>query len=723
MSATASATVPNNSNNPSGSFEIGTDDTSAVQAAYNAAASAKATLLFPATQGANSCLIGTIDLSAGNTVSNIVPIQGQGSVVSSVTGLPGEDVFLWPDNRKVNTQYSYVKGLQINVDPSIDISGPSGSVPNRVTGMMANGSGGLTAQTVPITPGPVLISGASIGLSTDGTFDELTVANPSVNGGNFNIPASWMVIGQPLSIPGIGLSATITQVLPSGQVIFSPAYSGAASGLSGTWGTGIAPPWYVGNCGYAIPGSNGALNGGFQIMFEDVTFLPVGSTPASANHTCGMFFQQQPYRARFTRITVQRLYYGYIEALPTSNNQITWTPDTSTYHDVDFNVLIPFVQYAGNHRIIDGINIYAANNPFSLGPFFLNGPMNNAGGSTVTHFYHECWSPNSGENQRWQGSGWTILAGSLTQCGGPYVAWQANQSFVTDTQIGGPAVGTPATAGLQLSGNGNTFLADSLALNANTTITAQVNDTGYGNTVTVNNSNFPLLPMPANLPRCIPGEFDGSFLSGFIGSPFTSRCGLVLDYSTSQVTGSAASSVTYKPSVAGDGNPAPGYWFTSGSVPGFVQINAAGQPWAVGTRVPRTSQMYLVIGAKVGTAGSQTFVVFDNTAGSTVATCSFTFSAANTYSIHGQKGVSDACAFSTTSIPVGDVLLLQYAPSSALVSESIGFVALVPAETDPKTLASGSTATTQITTDASTQVATRCLRPQRHSITKPGYLN
>ncbi|WP_058187369.1 beta strand repeat-containing protein [Terracidiphilus gabretensis] len=726
LSATASATVPNNSNNPSGNFEIGTDDTSAVQAAYNAAAAAKATLLFPATQGNNSCLIGTIDLSAGSKVNSAVPIQGQGSVASVVTGLPGQDVFQWPDGRPISSSYSYVKGLQITVDTSIDISGPSGSYSNRVTGLAANGTGSLTALSAAVTPGPVNFTGAAISTniapgpvnftgaaistSSDGTFDELTVATPATNGGNFNLLPSWMVIGQPVSIPGIGLNAAITSVAAgangASQVTFAPAYSGAASNLNGTWGAGIAPPWYIGNCGFAVPGSNGATIGGPQMMFEDVTFRAAPGTPAFANHSCAMFFQQPPYRSRFTRITAQNLYYGYIEALPTSNNQITWTPDTATYHDVDFSTQIPFVQYAGNHRIIDGLNIYSANHPLALGPFFLNGPLNGAGNSTVTHLYHECWSPNSGENQRWQGSQWTILAGSLTQCGGPYVAWQANQSFVTDVLIGGPAIATPATAGLQLSGSGNTFVAANLALNANNSLTALVNDTGYGNTVTANNSNFPLLPMRANLPRCIPGEFDGSFLSGFAGSPFTSRCGLVLDYSTSQVNGPGASSVSYAPSVPGDGNPAPGYWYTSTPTGAVVQINAAGEPWAVGMRVPQTSQMYLVVGGKVSTAGSQSFVVYDNTAGSIVAACSFTFNAANTFSIHGQKGAPDACAFSTASVPVGDVLIVRYAPAAALGAESVGFMAFVPAETDPKTLANGSTATTQTTTDASTQVAT-----------------
>ncbi len=708
LSATASATVPNNSNNPGGNFEIGTDDTAAVQAAYNAAGAAKATLLFPATQGNNSCLIGAIDLSGGGTQNHSVPILGQGSAVSSVTGLPGQDVFLWPDGRPISAAYSFVKGLQINVDSSLDVSGSTGSYPNRVTGMAANGSGGLTAMSPAIAPGPVNFIGGAISTSSDGTYDQLTVATPATNGGEFNQLPSWMVIGMPVSIPAIGLSATVTSVASgangASQITFAPAYSGAASNLSGTWGTGIAPPWYIGNCGFAVPGSNGLNIGGPQMMFEDVTFKATAGTPAMANHTCAMFFQQPPYRSRFTRITAQNLYYGYVEALPTSNNNGTWTPDTSTYHDFDTNVLIPFIQYAGNHRIIDGLNIYAGA-PFAVGPFFLNGPLNSAGGSTVTHFYEECWSANSGENQRWQGGNWTIVAGSMTQCGGPYVAWQANRSFVTDALIGGPGIASPATAGLQLSGNGNTFLAVTLALNANASVTAQVNDTGVGNTVTANSSNLPALAVRANLPHCIPGEFDGSFLSGFTASPFTSRCGLMLDYSTSLVNGPGAGSVSYKPSVAGDGNPAPGYWYTSSGT-GTVQINASGQPWAVGSRVPQTSQMYLVVGGKVGTAGSQSFAVYDNTAGTTLAACSFTFSTANTFSIHGQKAASDACAFSTASVPAGDVLIVQYSPSSALGAESIGFVAFVPADTDPKSLASGSTATTQTSTDASTLVAT-----------------
>jgi hypothetical protein len=121
-------------------------------------------------------------------------------------------------------------------------------------------------------------------------------------------------------------------------------------------------------------------------------------------------------------------------------------------------------------------------------------------------------------------------------------------------------------------------------------------------------------------------------------------------------------------------------------------------------RVPQTSQMYLVVGGKVGIAGAQSFTVRDATASTTVATCSFSMT--TSFALHGNKAATDACLFSTASVPTGDVLIVQYGPSPALGAESIGFVAFAPAATDPMTIPGGSTATTQTSSDTSTQVAT-----------------
>ena len=83
-------------------YEIGTLNTSAIQAAYNAAASLTESLLIPASGTGTSCLTGTIDLSAGNTIYAPLTILGQGQGVSSITGLPGEDILAWPDGRRVS---------------------------------------------------------------------------------------------------------------------------------------------------------------------------------------------------------------------------------------------------------------------------------------------------------------------------------------------------------------------------------------------------------------------------------------------------------------------------------------------------------------------------------------------------------------------------------------------------------------------------------------------
>jgi len=672
----------------SGPLEIGTLDTAAIQNAYNDAGASRASVLIPSSRG-RSCLTGAIDLSAGfaskapGALSNPVNIQGQGSEVSSLTGLPGQDVLQWPDGRRVMSGYAKLSGLRIVVDTSLDVSsskGGAGSYPGRITGQVADGKGGLKAATPPISPGPVTFANGSISQSGDGAYDELVLPSTAtfLGAGAFEANAPWMIVGQPISIPSLKFKATITAVLSQTQVKFSPPFNGAATDLAGSYGAGLAPPWFVGNCGIVFPATSGTTTGGVQMIFEDLNFQITRGSYQFSNHSCAMFFQQPPYFATFRRITAQNFYYGYIEALPVRENQITWTPDTAHYFDINISATIPMVMYAGNHRTLDGINLYGASHPLGLGPFFLNGPLNGAGNSTVSHFYHECWSDNSGENQRWSGSQWTISGGSFTQCRGPYVVWQASQSEVNNVELGGPGEPTPLTAGLQLLGNENVFQQMWVFGGKAGNSIGQVNDEGLDNEVI---SDYPSSNRryAANVAQPPTGELDGAFLTASINAPFVSMSDLFTRCADWRASPYGATGTCSKdPDASSDGNIA-GDYFSTSSNNGYFLFRFNGTPMAVGRRLPQSS-VNMVLYGRVATAGVQQFKVYDETArNKPLQTCSFNMT--TTFAMHGGPASSDACVLDLSSVPTGDILYLQWAPLPRSASEQIAWVGFPPAST------------------------------------------
>jgi hypothetical protein len=807
LATPAISSIPNTTSNTGGNYEIGTDDSAAIQSAYNAASALGFSVLVPA--NGHGCFTGAIDLSAGKTSHFITPIEGQGTSITTLIGLPGQDVFQWPDLFISDSLYAYIKGITVAVDNSIDVSchtqtptscpsvgngqttfgrvaGLNGAVTTTGAGAIVNGAvcsggtctislsnvmagtiqsgmpakfsgftgsmtalngqtltvlssptpsknsfavsttsisgtltdtgtfSGSTAQNPPIAPGPAWFINAVIAASSDSTFDLLEVRPGS--GGPFSSNPPWFWVGQQISIPSLSFSTTVNSVVttgcPSGFqcLLMNNAFGSAQTGLTGNVGSGLAPPWYVGNCGFSLPSSDGALTSGVQMVFDDLHFVPANpSQPQFSNSSCGMFFQGVPYRTTFHRVTTQLLPIGYVEAISVVDNLVTWTPDTWSFHDVDFNTQISFVGIAGNQRVIDGMHVYGSGNIFQLGPMFLPGPENLQGDSSITQLYQEPWGFNSGENSRYTGNNWSIVGSSLLQggasVGGPYIEWLANASVVSATQIGGTNAPTPSTAGLQIAGSGNLF--NNIELEAISPQSQFVNDTGIGNIVLANGGNVSQSPRYINATRCPTGQIDFSFLNGFTTTPFAGWCSLTVDFSTSTFGGSGANFVSYVPSTPGDGNPDPGYIFSPSTATGGVMITPVGVPSAVGAgyRFPASPSINLVVGMKTSTPGTMTFTVHDETANTTVHTCTYTVSAANAFAIHGQLGSADACNFSLAGVPAGDILQYDYS-LGILGNESIGFISVVPNSTSPAILANGSTATTQTSTDNSTLVAT-----------------
>ena len=649
-----------------------TNDQAAIQAAFNDAATSGLSVEFPAA----TCMTGTIDLSGGKASTTPVSFFGQGERLSIVWGLPGQDVFAWPDNFNIANANIAIHDLSIYVDNSVDASGTTGSFPNRITGV-APGSGALT---------PAVGAG---GMSFGGNNPTGAIVLNGASYNQFQLPGAFLtstpsslIVGGPLVIPSLGINATIVSVVDANNVTFTPAYTAAASGLSGTMLNGITPPWHVGNCGIAFPDSDGTYGGAIAGHFYNILIgIPYTEWGApKANHTCGMFFQEQPYNSDFNNIDINSTFYGYIEALPVTNYNTTWTPDTSSYRNFSITSLIPWVSYAGAHRLLDGLSIYGGNTPLSKGPFMLAGPMNQAEASTVTHFYYECFGFNTGEDERWTGYEWTITGGSMGQCGEPgYINWLASDSHV-DIGIG---------PNLNIGGYQNKFehteMSNLVAYPGANTVT----DDGYSNEVIsgTNQANvtqsaraWEANPIPYQEPV---GKLDGSFLAmGSSQVPFLNGSDLVTtcrDWQVATTPGSIVPCIndpsgseiskSYEHAPAGN-NPYSGYGTTN-----MLSI--------VGTRFPKT-KVYVITQARCeGTASCTSTLTFgDATAGTSFGvTCPVTYG--STWTLQGGPNSSNPCLLDLSTFPVGHMLGWGYWNfSGSPTAEDAAIVAFEPVNQD-----------------------------------------
>jgi hypothetical protein len=378
--------------------------------------------------------------------------SGAGATYSTVRGMPGQDVFAGLDAPGSYLFGAYVHDIQIQVDNSVNASatanGGNNAFPHRISGT----AGGLTPLLIPPTPGPIVFDpsvwGSGSGSMSAG--DNLL----TVSDGDFEQIGSEFVVGAPVTVNGAGangknLTTTIKSVINQRQVRLKTSALTKVTNAAGTWGVSLTPPWYFGNCGIAVPESDGAYNiqnvNGWT--FERVWF---SATPGSRHgFSCGLWMQAAPNALHFYAVTFQGLWGGYIEALPNKNlaSLFAWTPDTSAFRDVDFKFdTFPAIFYNGSHRILDGFNIYGGEQPYTFGLMWFTPNTGGYPSATITGYYDECWTMNSGEHARFSGIV-NILGGNLGACGGsPLVVWNGSNSTV-DAQVNS----------LRIIGNNNTF--------------------------------------------------------------------------------------------------------------------------------------------------------------------------------------------------------------------------------------------------------------------------
>ena len=513
------------------------------------------------------------------------------------------------------------------MDNSVDASGaPQGNntFPNRIAGTLGGASNPISPA---LAPGPSAFgsyNGVATGctaLINNGALSTLVLSGcPSLT----TQIQSWRVVGAPITIHTVGpaggdLVTTIAAIVNSTTLTLATPATSFGSGLSGTFFNPISPPWYMGNCAFAFPNSNGSTpspNLG-NWTFQDIQIFWVNGG-LQYNHSCGMFVQAPPYALHLTRVDIQQLWGGYVEALPASNpGAHTWTGDTSSFKNVDLYLnTIPFVIMQGNHRTMDNLSIYASGNVQyqSFGPMWLQGSSS----ATISRLYVECGGFTTGEFSRYTSmAGINIQGGGLNQCQNiNYIGWNASRSTV-DAAIVNMVIYPQA--------NQNKFTHAQLP--ASTLI-----DNGLDNSVSTNGNSNPVSEprtFYANSPQEPVGKRDSGWLvSGNSTTPFQSGDDLILtcqdfNFGTIFVSGN-----TYANYCIADPS---GTEFTHG----YFQALQSDSRWSggwnlgpssqgtgpygklliVGDRLPQAMVNFIVIGRCPNGACTQTYAIHDITQG------------------------------------------------------------------------------------------------------------
>ncbi len=588
-----------------------TDDHAAIQSAFDDAYENGYEVEFPA----GRCLTSTITWKGQS-------FFGAGVSQTTIQGQPGQDVFATPDAPGNLVFGAVVRDMTIEVDNSVNAAaaavGGNNTFPNRVTGT----AGGTTALSSPPAPGPMVFDGGSGNCAGSIASGSTTLTVPCAH---FTKSPSFLIVGTPVTVTGVGasgdtLTTTVASVVSDTQLQLAAAAATTSSGATVTVGNGIQAPWYMGNCGIAIPGSDGAampsgINGW---IFRNLQIEQVNG-PGRSNYSCGIFLQAGSYALKFENVDVMNLWGGLVEAPPTKNNTsyYAWTPDTNSYTNLNLKFdLIPLVWYNGAHRVVHGVSIYGGEDPFTLGLFWFKTPLGSTAtqypSGTFVQYYDECWTPNSGEHARFEGPT-EITGGNLGQCGGPsYVNW-AGDSGNVNAQVG---------IGLLVSGNANTFEHTGIPAN-------KVTVNGTGNQIEAEDKGSSIIsaiagtPAYRNRPHEALNKLDAGFLlSGNGRSPFTSGSDLLIpcdEFNFAYQTSTTASGCTADPSgteiTQSYAHMDPINYASGFSMSGQANANGSG-PYGkyliVGDRLPRTKMKMLVYG-RCGSAScsAQTWRVSD----------------------------------------------------------------------------------------------------------------
>jgi hypothetical protein len=505
-------------------WKYGTDDHTAIQQAFTDSGNLKK-VEFPA----GTCLTSTVT----HTGQSYFGHGGQGSL-TDVEGMPGQDVFASPDGPIASVVGAVIEHIRETVDGSVIVSQnacnyytcttnagvttfphPSGHTftvfANRITGTW----GGITpvsaANGGPPAPGPAIFGPSGCSASVTNGSTALTV--PCAQ---FNNVAQEYLIGLPVKVTGAGTSGadlvtTIASRVGNTQVSMALPSQITSTTAAGSFGTGLQAPWYIGNCASAYPHSdqNVSVAGTNKWVWQDVQFASNHYGIATYSGECGILLQTAPYAHALRDVLFYGTWAGYIEALPGKNyaNQL-YTPDGAVMENVNIQgSILPLVRYNGNPRHDSMISIYSANTPFALGQFRFGG-----GAWDVLNYYHENYSNNSGEAEKFTGTIWMLGTKNDTSSWPPpndlYFNMLTTNSFI-DYPFGGS---------IHFGGQGNrAFIEASGFLNS------YVTDIGLDNDIRTVTQTNNVRRFSANRGRPAINQFDSAFLtSSNSTTPYTS---------------------------------------------------------------------------------------------------------------------------------------------------------------------------------------------------------
>ena len=438
---------------PTGATAGCTDNTSAIQAAIDAAYITGGAVYLPTNPGAP----GPTVYYAASTINpegvSIYGPPGGGAAVWSgtwanvnVRGAPNKDVFAPGDRAAVGyvtpLQGFTIKDFGIIPDDSNDTSSSLGAhrKPGKTCSdvLATSSSAVITSATCEFMPGDV---GQSISL-TDGTHTLATTIASISSGSSATLSANW------------------TNTTHANSVLYVAVMNMATSRT-------------VGNCAFAYddssttsysPGINPAT-------FQDLNIVPVSGS--WKNNSCAFFFQGQagqPYNTKFDHI-FSRSVWGYVFALAdnlgsgvTSNASLG---DFVSFRSIVNQGTIPWVSYDGQYAIWDdfefstaqyGPQILAINESQEIAPTYWN--------VHGTEF-EQITIATPGMGWRVEGIGHSITGATLAEAtNGTPAYWSATNS---------QCINCSATATVNLGGSQNSLFfgpeADSVT----------VVDTGYRN--------------------------------------------------------------------------------------------------------------------------------------------------------------------------------------------------------------------------------------------------
>ncbi len=439
-----------------------TDNTSAIQAAINAAASAGGAVFLPV--NINLAGVPTVYYIAGTLspkgVSIYGPPGGGGTnfyyAQVNLRGAPGKDVFATGDPASPGYAASsggYVwKDFGIIVDDSEDVSSSNthrkpGKTCSDVT--VANGSPVVTStqcafnqgdvgQNVSVTNGTNTLTTTIVSVPVTSEFETNTAT----------LAANWSFAGQ---------SDATMYVAVMGQ------------SLSQT----------IGNCALAYDdtATYSNANGPDQARFDNLSILSLSGN--YQNNSCAFFFQGtsgQPYGVQWNRLFI-RTQWGLVAALsdnlPATDAQIPFG-DRNLWQDVQLDAQYPWVTYNGGLTRWEGGQIYA---PSGFGPQILDfdGGENGAANWIINNVEFE--GSGSGEGWRVDGVAHSVRGGNIAGSGLSPAQWDANASVCE--------LCTTGSGNLNLTGSLNRFEF------IQGTTPSNISDAGFRNRCSILNSSLP----------------------------------------------------------------------------------------------------------------------------------------------------------------------------------------------------------------------------------------